>query len=257
MVQKIKNLSLAAIPFVFILLCWIVVSNFGWLPAWLLPTPQKTLMVFWDLLRDGTIAKIVWISIINSIPPYLLAIFSAIFLGVIIGVNKTIRQIFFPFISTIYPIPTLAWLPLIILLTGFTRQSIWVLVFLSSFMKMIFNMISGVRNVNPNLILAAKNLGLNKVQIIIKVIIPSSFPHIITGLRMGFGSCWRSLISAEMLVTSVGGLGKFIWMSQWTFDFERVIIGIALIAIIGLGVELLVFKKLETATLKAWGLVED
>lgn len=118
-------------------------------------------------------------------------------------------------------------------------------------------MIGGVRNLNPIWILVARNLGLNKWQIIFKVIIPGALPSIITGMRIGFGAIWRSVIGAEMLVIGAGGLGKFIWTAQWTYSFDKVLVGILLISIIGLTIEMVVFKKIEAVTLEKWGVISQ
>jgi ABC-type nitrate/sulfonate/bicarbonate transport system permease component len=118
-------------------------------------------------------------------------------------------------------------------------------------------MISGVRNVNSIWILVARNLGLNKLQIIFKVIIPGALPEIITGIRIGFGAIWRSVVGTEMLVTGAGGLGKFIWTAQYTYSFDKVLVGIFLIAIIGITIESFVFKKIEAVTLEKWGIINQ
>lgn len=255
--KKNKEILLALIPFLFLFVLWNIVSYFNWMPNWFLPSPLKVFITFGGLIKDGTVLKIVTDTALNLIPPYLLAVVTSIIFGILIGVNTTARKIFFPFISTLYPIPSLAWLPFIIIIFGFTIQSIWILLFISSFLKMIYNMIAGVRGVNTIWILVAKNLGLNKWQIIYKVIIPGALPNLITGMRIGFGSIWRSVIGAEMLVTGAGGLGKFIWTSQWTYSFDKVLVGILLIAIIGLTIELVVFKKIEAITLEKWGVVSQ
>lgn len=254
--RHIKQFVLASIPFFLLFILWNVVIYFGWMPDWFLPSPLKFVMTLVTLIKNDILLKIVTDSAINLIPPYLFAIIVSIILGIIIGTNTTARQIFFPFISTLYPIPSLAWLPFIIIMFGFTRESVWILLFISSFLKMIYNMIVGVRNVNPIWVLVAKNLGLNKTEIIFKVIIPGALPNIITGMRIGFGAIWRSVIAVEMLVSGVGGLGKFIWTAQWSFSFEKVFVGVLLIAIIGLTIEMLVFKKIESITLEKWGVVE-
>jgi ABC-type nitrate/sulfonate/bicarbonate transport system permease component len=255
--RHIKERALATIPFIFIFILWIVVVYFNGMPNWFLPSPLKVAQTFGELMKNGTILKIIVDTVINLLPPYLLAVVASFVFGILIGTNKTLRQIFFPFISTLYPIPSLAWLPFIIIIFGFTRQSVWILLFISSFLKMIYNMIAGVRNINTIWILVAKNLGLKKWQIIYKVIIPGALPNIITGMRIGFGAIWRSVIGAEMLVTGAGGLGKFIWTAQWTYSFDKVLVGILLIAIIGLTIELVVFKKIEAITLEKWGTVQD
>jgi len=117
-------------------------------------------------------------------------------------------------------------------------------------------MISGVRNVNPIWILAAKNLGLSKFQIIIHVIIPGALPDIMTAVRIGFGSIWRSVVATEMLVSGAGGLGKFIWTAQWSFSFEKIFVGIFLIAVISILFETFIFKRIEAKTLEKWGVVQ-
>jgi len=255
--RQIKEILLASIPFLFILFLWNLVVYFNWMPNWFLPSPLKVILTFRELIKDGTIVKIIIDTVSNLVPPYLVAVVVSIVFGILIGTNTTIRKIFFPLISTLYPIPSLAWLPFIIIIFGFTRLSVWVLLFISSFLKMIYNMIAGVRNINTIWILVAKNLGLNRWQTIFKVIIPGAFPNIITAMRIGFGSIWRSVIGAEMLVIGAGGLGKFIWTAQWTYSFDKVLVGILLIAIIGLTIETIVFKKIEAITLEKWGIVSQ
>lgn len=251
--RRIREILLAAIPFILILFLWSLVVYFNWMPNWFLPSPLKVALTFKEVVQNGTVVKIVFDTVLNLVPPYLVAVLISIVFGILIGANATIRKIFFPFISTLYPVPSLAWLPFIIIIFGFTRLSVWVLLFISCFLKMIYNMIAGVRNINSIWILVAKNLGLNKWQTVFKVIIPGALPNIITAMRIGFGSIWRSVIGAEMLVIGAGGLGKFIWAAQWTYSFDKVLVGILLIAIIGLTIETVVFKRIEAATLEKWG----
>jgi len=257
MVQKIKDILLAIIPFAVIILIWQISWYFSLFPRWLIPSPLETLLTFCKLIQEGSLIGLIWISVENVVIAFLLAFVFAFILGTLIGINPTIKKIFFPFLSAIYPIPSLAYLPLVILILGFTRETVLFVVFISAFRKMIYNVIGGVRNVNPNWILAGKNLGLSKLRIVFKIILPAALPQIITGVRMGFGSAWRSLIGAEMLVVGVGGLGKFIWMAQWFLDFNKVFTGIIVIALIGVFIEQFVFKQIEKRTLIRWGLVQE
>lgn len=253
--QKIRKAFFAGLPFFVLIILWSFAAYFRWIASWFLPSPLAVLDSFRDMLGGGVVLKIVAESALQLIPPYLLAIVASVIFGILIGVNRTARDILFPFISTLYPIPSLAWLPFIIIIFGFTMEAVWVLLFSTTFLKMIYNMIIGVRSVNPIWILAAQNLGLSRTQIIFEVIIPGAFPNIITGMRIGFASVWRSAIEAGMLISSVGGLGRFMWTAQWTFDFSKVFVGIILIAVIGFSVEFVVFKKLEKLTLEKWGTV--
>ena len=255
--KRIKTILLGSIPFLIILVVWYVFSVQQIFPRWVIPSPERTATTFIELLLDGTVLRLVLISLVNIIPAFVIASIMAILLGTVIGIYPTVRKIFLPFISAVYPIPTLTWLPLVILFSGFTRETIWIVVFIASFLRTIYNIVAGVRAVNHHWLLAAKNMGLNQFEIIFEVVIPGALPNIITGLRLGFASAWRSLIATEMLVSSLGGLGKFIWYSQWVFSFDKVISGIIIIAIIGIGIETLVFRPLEKRTLIRWGMIHE
>lgn len=255
--QLIKTVALGSIPFLAILILWYIFNYFNQNLKWLVPSPIETASSFLQLITNGTLPKLILISLLNLIPPFILAAICAVALGIVMGRSKTAYQIFNPILSAIYPIPSLAWLPFIILFLGFTRETIWLVIFLSSFVRIIYNIISGVQNINIEYILAAKNLGLNKLKIVRDIILPCAFPHIITGLRLGFGSAWRSLIGAEMLVVTLGGLGKFIWMSQWYFDFDKVIAGVVTISLLSIFIEEIIFKRLEKNTLVKWGFIRE
>ncbi len=256
-IRLIRPIALGAIPFLVILIFWYAFYHFDQSNGWLFPSPVKTVLSFWQLMADGTLPGLILTSLLNLIPAFILATVCAVVLGTVMGINKTVYQVFNPVLSAIYPIPSLAWLPFIILFLGFTREAIWFVIFISSFVRIIYNVISGVQNINIEYVLAAKNLGFNKIEIVLEVILPGALPQIITGLRLGFGSAWRSLIGAEMLVVTLGGLGKFIWMSQWYFDFDKVIVGIVAISLISIFIEEIIFKRLEKNTLIKWGFVRE
>ncbi|MEK6825319.1 MAG: ABC transporter permease subunit [Nanoarchaeota archaeon] len=257
MKRLIKKVALGSIPFLVLLIGWYIFYYSNQNIKWLMPTPLEAISTFWQLTVDGTLLGLIFISMLNLIPPFIFAIICAVALGTVMGINRTMRKIFYPFLSAIYPVPSLAWLPFIILFLGFTREAIWFVIFISSFMRIIYHVISGVRHVNIEYILAAKNFGFSKIKIILTVILPCAFPQIITGLRIGFGSAWRSLIGAEMLVVTLGGLGKFIWMSQWFFNFDKVIAGIIAISIISIFIEEILFKRLEKLTSVKWGFIRE
>ncbi len=255
--HRLKKIVLGSIPFIFILIVWTLIYFFSVNSRWIIPSPLDVVFTFWSLTVNGDFLKLIIFSLLNLIPPFILASICALILGTAMGLNKNIRRIFYPFLSAFYSIPSLAWLPFIVLIFGFTRQAIWVIIFISSFTKIVFNVISGIRSVNVDYILAAKNFGFSKQKIIFSILLPCAFPQILTGLRVGYGSAWRSLIGAEMLVVSLGGLGKFIWTSQWFFDFDKVIAGIILISLISILVEVFIFKKWEKKTIDKWGFSPD
>lgn len=255
--KKINTILLGTIPFLAIGIIWYFLHFYEVFPQWAIPSPSQTLSTLIGLIRDGTIFNLVISSLFNIIPAFIVAGVVAIFCGVVIGINTTARKIFHPFISALYPIPSVTWLPLVILFVGFTQTAIWIVIFVSTFLRVIYNVIDGVRAINQNWFLVGKNVGLNQFEMISMVVVPGALPSIITGLRLGFASSWRSLIATEMLVSTLGGLGKFIWYAQWAFSFDKVISGIVIIAIIGIAIEALVFRPIEKMTLIRWGMMRE
>lgn len=253
-INKIKQFLIGSSLFIILVLTWYLLTITHVVPRWILPTPEQTFWELVHLIKDGELPSLLLVSSLNIFPAFIFSIVCAIVVGTIVGLNSTVRRMFMPFFSALYTIPSLAWLSLIILFLGFTRQTIWTVIFISSFSRIVFSVIGGVRGVNRNWLLAAANLGLNTWETVYKVIIPASLPEIISGVRVGFGSAWRSLIGAEMLVVSVGGLGKYIWLSQWNYKFEQVLSGIFMIALVGVVFEELIFKRIEKNTLIRWGL---
>lgn len=255
--NRIINILLGSTFFVLVISIWQLLISFNITPSWILPSPVDTFSALLEIIKTGEIYHLLGISLLNVLPPFIFASFMAAIIGVLVGTSKIFRKMFLPFLSSIFLIPSLAWLPLVILFAGFTRFTIWIVIFISCFVRTIYIVIGGVQGINNNWILAGKNLGLNKFEIIIKIIFPAAVPQIISGLRVGFGSAWKSLIGAEMLVVLAGGLGKYIWMSQWAFSFDQVFSGILLIAAIGLIFEQLFFKQIEKYTLQRWGMANE
>lgn len=251
--RTIGKWLLGSIPFITILTIWSFFYYANPDSRWLIHSPIETAGTFFSLATDYSFLQLLGTSALNLIPPFIVAVVIAITLGTLIGIDRTVRKIFYPFLSALYPIPSLAWLPFALIVFGFTQETIWFVIFLSSFMKIIYSVIGGVQNVNINHIFVAKNFGCKKREIVFQVLLPSALPQILTGIRIGFGSAWRSLVGAEMLVVTLGGLGKFIWLAQWYFEFDKVIAGVAVIALFGILIEGIVFKKLEKATLEKWG----
>ncbi|MFA5000403.1 MAG: ABC transporter permease subunit [Patescibacteria group bacterium] len=256
MAIRIKDIVLGWSLFIIALITWQILSATQIVPPWLLSPPEETFSVFLELISNGTLIKLLFNSFLNVFPAFIISLIFALVLGTLVGANPTFSKMFSPFLAAIHLVPSLAWLPLIILFFGFTRETIWIIIFISSFIRMIYSIIGGVQGVNQNWLLVAQNLELNRFQIIIRVVLPGALPQILSGIRVGFGSAWRSLVGAEMLVVTAGGLGKYIWMSQWAFKFDQVISGIIVIALVGVIVEQLVFKKIERITLVRWGLVQ-
>lgn len=164
-------------------------------------------------------------------------------LGIGIGYSRLIGNVLNPIIEIVRNMPPMAWIPLavFILVTG---GSIFI-VFIGVVFPIIINTIYGVKSTEPRLIDAAKTLGASEAKIVTKVIIPSAFPSIIAGLRIGLGVGWMAIVAAEMVIRSPVGLGYFIWNMGDLGRYAEMVAGMIVIGVIGyiMNISILILQK--------------
>lgn len=135
-------------------------------------------------------------------------------------------------IEILRPIPPLAWIPIAIMV--FRESAPLFIVFLGCFFPIVLNTTSGVKSVDIKLIEAAKTLGARPLHLVSKVVLPWSLPSIVTGMRIGLGIGWMSVVAAEMVGVEHGlGLGAAIWGSYINGDIDLVVAGMMMIGLIG------------------------
>jgi len=127
------------------------------------------------------------------------------------------------------------------------------IVILGSLFSIIIGADTGVKNVPPIYIRAAKTMGAKEIQLYTKVIIPAALPSIISGFKQGWSFAWRSLMAAELLYVGLG-LGHLLMMGRELNDMNQVIAVMIVIIIIGIVVDRLIFAKLENKVRERWGL---
>ncbi|MCL2619328.1 MAG: ABC transporter permease [Defluviitaleaceae bacterium] len=137
-------------------------------------------------------------------------------LGMFMGYSKTIRQAISPLMNSIRQIPIMAWVPMAILWFGLGEGPTLFIIFMSAVFPLMINTLSGVMNIDPNYISAAKSMGASTLKIFVTIILPGAFPSFLTGLRMAVGLGWMSVICAEFIATS-SGFGFLLIQAQIQF----------------------------------------
>ena len=156
-----------------------------------------------------------------------------------------------------HPLPGIALFPLVILWFGVGYLSIVILIIHSVLWPMVTNMLSGFRSLPEVFRLVGMNYQLGSPRFSLYILIPGSFPHLISGLKIGWARAWRALISAEMVFGAaggMGGLGWFIFKRRVFMDTPGIFSGLIVIILIGMLVEDLVFTVIEKHTLGRWGM---
>lgn len=238
--------------FLFILIWQIIYSLNIW-PDFLFPSPYKVADTLIAGFQDGTFV----IAIATSFRRLLIGFFISIAMGTIIGIiiasNKIIGDTIAPFILAMQSIPSIVWLPLALLWFSMGESAIIFVVVMGGTWNMVINSIAGIKNVQPVLIKAAKTMGVKKIQLFWRVILPASIPHLITGMRLSWAFSWRALMAGE-LIGSGTGLGQVLMWGRDMGDMSLVITVIILIGSIGFITDNLIFKRFEDKILAKWGL---
>jgi ABC-type nitrate/sulfonate/bicarbonate transport system permease component len=154
------------------------------------------------------------------------------------GWSPTLRHIVEPVAELIRPIPPLAWIPISILWLGIGTSSAAFIIFLGAFFPILLTTISGVQSIDPLFIDAARTLNATNRQILLKVLVPGAVPAIFTGLRVGMGIGWMTLVAAEFTGVKQGyGLGYMIMTARDLQRPDAIVAGMLVIGMIGSGTD--------------------
>lgn len=239
--RPLSTLSISLLTLGGLLLGWWAVTTTGLIEPLFLPSPQAIARKGWVLLSQGYMDASLWQHLGASLGrigvALLAAVLTAVPLGLAIGRNRIARGIFDPLIEFYRPIPPLAYLPLIVIWCGIGELSKVLLIFLAIFAPIAIATATGVRTVDPARLRAAQSLGATQAQLIRHVILPSALPDILTGIRIGLGVGWSTLVAAE-LVAATRGLGFMVQSAAQFLVTDVVILGILVIALIAFALEL-------------------
>ena len=203
------------------------------------PTPLQTWDALVDLYEHGdSMTKLtLWDYISSSMSTFLkgflLALVIALPIGLLLGNFKFLREFVSPWIEVLRPIAPIAWAPIFILLFGYINGATLV-VFIGIFFPLLTNIIFGVTKIDPVLIDASKTLGASNLQIFSKVLIPSTVPYLMNGIKVGLGIGWMCIVAAELYATPLGGIGFYVANMITYGAFPQAFAGIIIIAVLGL-----------------------
>ncbi|WP_455906615.1 taurine ABC transporter permease TauC [Pseudomonas syringae] len=233
--------TISALTLVTLLALWWAVTAGGWIEPLFLPPPADVLGKGWLLMTKGYMDSTLWQHLGASLQRIGLALgaatLTAIPVGIAIGQNRFARGVFDPLIEFYRPIPPLAYLPLIVIWFGIGEFSKVLLIYLAIFAPIAIATATGVRTVDPTRVRAAQSLGATRWQLIRHVIVPSALPDILTGIRIGLGVGWSTLVAAE-LIAATSGLGFMVQSAAQFLVTDVVVLGILVIAIIAFAMEL-------------------
>jgi NitT/TauT family transport system permease protein len=250
-----RVIARTAFPFVVVGGAWEIVAHLGIFPPRLFPPLEAAGSAFVRLTIAGILPHHALDTLIRLLAGFTLAAFAGVAIGIAMGRSRRAEDIFLPLVSIGAPIPGIAYAPLFLLWFGLGNFSTVLLVGFVSAFPIIFNTWTGVKAVKEIWVRSAQAMGADQRRLFVKVILPGALPYILTGLRLGLAQAWRILVGVEMLAAVPWGLGWLIFGAREFLNTDVMLAGIAVIAVIGLALEKLVFQRLEQFTVVRWGMM--
>lgn len=248
---KVGAIRIATV--VFLLCAWALATTLQLVPPLFLPSPEAILAQAVAVAREGFADATLLQHVLASLGRVFTALAFAILLGVpaglAIGLSPVARGILDPVIEFIRPIPPLAYLPLIVIWCGIGELTKVLVIFIAVFAPVAIASAAGVAAVPGDRIDAGRALGASRLQLVTHVILPNALPSILTGLRIGLGVGWSTLVAAE-LVAAQRGVGFMIQTAAQFLQTDVVLMGILIIAIIAVVLDGLV--RLAERLLVPW-----
>lgn len=236
--QNLKyNIILPLVTVILFLVVWQLVGTWGLVPENFLPKPTTLAATFAEKLHDpkpegATLLQNLISSIQISFLGFVVAVAIGVPLGLLMGYFEALDRFIKPVFEIIRPIPPIAWIPLTIVMLGIGFKAKIFIICFAAFVPCVMNAYTGVKLTNPTLIDVARACGASRMQIFIKVCVPSAIQMTFAGMQIALSASWSTLVAAEMLASS-SGLGYMIQMGRLLARPDLIVLGMFIIGIIG------------------------
>ncbi len=236
-----------------IIVLWGIIAAIEIWPSNVFPSPYEVAKDLMFSASDGSLFYGIAVSMGRLLIGLAIAIGGGIVLGVFMARVEVVNQTVGSLVLGLQSIPSIAWVPLAILWYGLNDVGIIFVVAIGAIFAVTINTYTGVKNIDPHYIEAARNMGAKGSQLVTSVLLPAAFPYMISGFKQGWAFAWRGVIGAELLFAFLG-LGHLLYAARSLTDVSQVIAIMLVIMGIGLLVDGIIFKRLENKVMARWGL---
>jgi ABC-type nitrate/sulfonate/bicarbonate transport system permease component len=226
------------------LMLWELAARLVWRDAQVLPAPTQALAAAFRHMTAGELAGHIGTSLSRIAGGFALGATCGIALGVAAGWYRGLGRLVRPVVDLLRPIPPLAWIPIAIVWFGLGEPSKWFVIFLGAFFPIFTNAYRGMMSIPPVLLRAARTMDVDGVALLFKVALPAALPDIATGLRVGFGLSFGTLVAAE-LIAADRGMGYLVMQSRQIGELGVAVFGILLIGVVSLASDMALAAGLQ------------
>lgn len=230
--RRVLDIGLAFVVPILFFSFWQLASTRGWVDERFFPAPTTVWVTAVDLVRTGALQEALWISMRRVLWGFSLGVVTGTACGFALGLSRTLRAAFEPFLSASYTIPKLALLPLLLLIFGLGEAPKIILIAVTVFFFMWIAVMAAVMGVPATYHEVGQSLGAGRLQTLRHIIVPAVLPQVFVAMRVSAGVSILVIVGAEF-VQGNDGIGYLIWHSWTLFIARRMYVGIVAVALLG------------------------
>jgi len=225
---------LPSLSIVLVVVLWEVIVRWRGIAPIFLPAPSSIAVYLWRMIADGSMEYHLGVTLLRIFAGFFVAAVAGIALGLLMGMSRIVARVADIWIATLYPLPKISLIPLLIIWLGTGESYRIVISAITAFFPIVMSTYVGIRQVDRGLIKAAQDLGANTRQIQFQVVVPAAMPSILNGLQLGMGVAIILIVAAEMIGgSSQSGMGYLLISAGQVMETERVFAALVVLAVMG------------------------
>lgn len=239
-----KNIFYAVFLPVLLLILWEWAADTGRINGNVIPPPSRLAATFVQLVTSGKLAQGLLISFQRVLIGFLIASVVGIVLGFLMGLFIPVNKMLSSLVNILRPIPVIALIPIFIIILGIGEPANISIIIIGALWPILLNTLAGVLSVDRKLLEVAYVYRISRRKIIFRIVLPSALYHILTGLRLGIGGAWVSVVAAEM-IGATSGIGYMIMFAKSLAQAANMYVLVLVIGVIGFLIDrvLLIFQN--------------
>jgi ABC-type nitrate/sulfonate/bicarbonate transport system permease component len=232
--RRILELTLPALTVVAFVAGWEALVDLRGIAPIYLPAPSAIVEYLLRMIVDGSMGFNLGVTLLRIFAGFAVAAVAGVMVGIVMGMSRIAARVADPWIAALYPLPKISLIPLLIIWLGTGETYKIVISAVSAFFPIVISAYSGIRQADQGLIKAAKDLGANRRQVQMKVVIPAAIPSIFAGLHLGMGVTIILVVAAEMIGGSgESGMGYLLIHAGQVMETEKVFASLVVLAVMG------------------------
>lgn len=217
-----------------VLLAWELIVRWHGIAPIYLPAPSSIAIYLFRMIANGSIEFNLGVTLLRIFAGFAVAAVTGVTLGVLMGMSRMVARIADPWIAALYPLPKIALIPLLVIWLGTGKVYKIVISAITAFFPIVISTYAGIRQTDQGLVKAARDLGANRRQIQLKIVIPAAIPSIFAGLHLGMGVTIILVVAAEMIgSSSQSGMGFLLIQAGQVMETEKVFASLIVLAVVG------------------------